>query len=378
MSDPIYLDYNATTPPADEVIEAMLPALRDGWGNPSSAHAYGRRARAAIDRARVQVASLLGCSPAEIVFTSGGTESDNAAIVGVAEARADDGRHIVTSTIEHPAVESACAYLERRGWSVTRVGVDARGLVDAEAVEAALRPDTTLVSIMHAHNETGVIQPVAAISRLVRPRGIVLHTDAAQSVGKLAVDVDELGVDLLTVAGHKFYGPPGVGALYLREGTAFSSFLRGGGHESGRRAGTETVPQIVGLGAACELAENELPRRTERMLELRWRLERGLRERIPELVVHGDGVERLPNTLYLSIPGLDANRLLERLPEVAMATGSACHAGETHVPQVLRSMSVDEAVAMGSLRLTVGRPTTTDEVDRAAERIAAVARELGN
>ena len=376
MSAPIYLDYNATTPIAPEVLEAMLPALRDTWGNPSSAHAYGRAARAAVERARAEVAELLGCPAPEIVFTAGGTESDNAAIVGVAEALTDRGRHLVVSAVEHAAVEQACRYLEGRGFSVTRVPVDADGRVSAADCEGALRPDTTLVSVMHANNETGVLQPVREIADRVRSRGIVMHSDTAQSVGKIGVRVDELGVDLLTVAAHKLYGPKGVGALYLREGTPFGGFLRGAAHESGRRSGTENVAGIVGLGAACDLARRELPGRTDHLRDLRDRLERRLRELLPDLVIHGGTAERLPNTSSVALPGADATTLVGQLDGVAAAAGAACHSGKPHVSRTLEAMGVAPALALCTLRLTVGRPTTPGEIDQAAERIGAVALRL--
>lgn len=378
MTDPIYLDYNATTPVAPEVVEAVVPALREAWGNPSSGHAQGRRARVALERARGEVAALLDCAADEIIFTGGGTESDNAAVVGVAEALSERGRHLVISSIEHPAVDQACLYLEGRGWAVTRVPVTADGRVEPSAVEAALRPDTALVSIMHANNETGVLQPVREISRLVRPKKVLLHTDAAQSVGKLRVEVDDLEVDLLTVAGHKLYAPKGVGALYVRNGTPFAGFLRGAGHERGLRSGTENTPGIVGLGAACELARKELAEREEHLLAMRDRLEQGLRREIPDLVVHGRRVDRLPNTLSAAIPGVDANRLLSRVEGVATAAGAACHSGKSEPSRVLREMGVPDELAVCTLRLTVGRSTTVEEVDTAARRICkAVVTEKG-
>ena len=376
MPDPIYLDYNATTPIAPEVIEAMVPALRETWGNPSSAHAYGRRARQAVDHARKQLAGLIGCDADELIFTAGGTESDNAAIVGVAEALADRGRHLITSVVEHAAVEQACHYLKGRGWEVTHVAVDRNGRVDAAEVEAALRPDTVLVSVMHAQNETGVIQPIREIADRVRRRGVVLHSDTAQSVGKMPVTVTDLDVDLLTIAGHKLYGPKGVGALYLRRGTAFAGFLRGAGHEDGRRAGTENVPAIVGLGAAAELARHELPGRASHLSELRDRLARRLRDHAPDLIVHGESVERLPNTLSAAIPGADANELFARVDGVASATGAACHSGTPHVSSVLKAMGVPDELALCTMRLTVGRPTTLEEIDVAAERIGRAAGTL--
>lgn len=376
MPELIYLDYNATTPVADEVIEEMLPVLREGWGNPSSGHAYGERARLAVVRAREQVAALLGCEPAEIVFTGGGTESNNAAVVGVAEALEERGKHLVTSAIEHPAVEQVCRYMERRGWRVTRVPVQATGRIDPGDVAAALEPDTTLITIMHANNETGVVQPIREISEIARPGGIVLHTDAAQSVGKFRFGVDDLGVDLLTVAGHKLYAPKGVGALYVREGTPFAGFLRGAAHESGRRAGTENTPGIAGLGAACELASKELESRTRRMLEMRDRLTATLRNAFPDLVVHGEQVERLPNTLFAAIPGVNAGRLLATLEGVAAAAGSACHSNRPGSSGVLGAMGVSAELASATLRLSVGRTTTPADIDSAAARIVRTAREL--
>lgn len=376
MPEPIYLDYNATTPVANEVIEEMLPVLREGWGNPSSGHAYGERAKVALELARERVATLLGCAPGEIVFTGGGTESDNAAVVGVAEALEPRGKQIVTSVIEHPAVEEVCRYMERRGWRVTRVPVRATGRIDPADVEAALEDDTTLITIMHANNETGVVQPIREIAELARPRGIVLHTDAAQSVGKLRVRVDELGVDLLTVAGHKLYAPKGVGALYVREGTPFSGFLRGAAHESGRRSGTENTPGIAGLGAACELALRELESRTRRMREMRDRLAAALRVPFPDLVVHGEEVERLPNTLFAAIPGTNAGKLLSQLDGVAAAAGAACHSDAPGSSGVLGAMGVSDDLASATLRLSVGRNTTPADVDAAAERIARTAREI--
>jgi cysteine desulfurase NifS/selenium donor protein len=375
-SEVIYLDHNATTPPAPEVVEAMIPALRDAWGNPSSTHPQGVRARQAVETARRQVADLLGCHPEEVIFTSGGTESDNAALVGVAEATTGRGRHLVTSSVEHPAVEEACRYLESRGWTVTRVGVDSRGRVDPREVEAALGPETVLVTVMHANNETGVMQPIEEIAGLARARGVLVHTDAAQSVGKIPVRVDDLGVDLLTLAGHKLYAPKGVGVLYLRRGTPFAGFLRGAAHEGGRRAGTENVPEIVGLGVACALADAEADVRPARLGALRDRLEERLRDRFPDLVVHGAGAERLPNTSSAAIPGADANALLAELEGVAASAGAACHAGGTEPSHVLTAMGVAPEVALCTLRLTVGRSTTPADVDSAAGKIGAIAERL--
>jgi cysteine desulfurase len=373
-SDPIYLDYNATSPVAPEVAEAMIPALRDLWGNPSSPHVYGRRARAAVETARQQVAALLGCEPDEVIFTGGGTEADNAAIIGVAEAVVDRGRHLVISAVEHSAVEESSRYLERRGWKVTRVGVDRNGRVATGEVEAALRADTALISIIHAQNETGVLQPIAEIGRLARSRGIVLHSDTAQSTGKMAFTAAALHADLLTVAGHKLYAPKGVGALFLRRGTPFAGFMRGAGHESGRRAGTENVPAIVGLGAACALASRELPQRARHLLQVRTRLEDELRRRLPDLVIHGAEVERLPNTISVAFPGTIARDVADRAEGLAVAAGAACHSDKPHVSSVLTAMGIADALALATLRLSVGSPTTLDDADRAA---AILARTVG-
>ncbi|MBZ5638087.1 MAG: cysteine desulfurase [Acidobacteriia bacterium] len=375
--EPIYLDFNATTPVAEEVLDAVRAALRDAWGNPSSAHRYGTRAREAVEEARDRVASLLGARPDEIVFTSGGTESDNAAVIGVAEALERRGRHLVISAIEHPAVEEAARYLEGRGWSVSRVRVDSDGRVAPAEIEAALRPETVLVSLMHANNETGVVQPVREAAAVARARGIPVHTDAAQSVGKIPVRTDDLGVDLLTVAGHKLYAPKGIGALYLRRGTPFAGFLRGAGHEAGRRAGTENIPGIVGLGAACALASREIGERAARLATTRDRLQAALRARFPSLVVHGAHADRLPNTLSAAIPGVDANTLLAGLEGVAASAGAACHSGGTEPSRVLLAMGVDPDVARCTLRLTTGRTTTLEQVDLAAERIASAAASIG-
>jgi cysteine desulfurase len=374
--DPIYLDHNATTPVAPEVAEAVARALRDAWGNPSSSHIFGARAGRAVQEARKRVALLLGCDADEVIFTSGGTESDNAALIGVAEALETRGRHLVISAVEHPAVEEAARYLERRGWSVARAAVDREGRVLPAAIEAALLPATVLISVMHANNETGVVQPVREIAGIARSRRILFHTDAAQSAGKIPTRVDDLGVDLLTVAGHKFYAPKGIGALYLRRGTPFAAFLRGAGHENGRRAGTENIPGIAGLGAACALASIEMEERAGRMRATRDRLEAALRARFPGLVVHGGTAERLPNTLSAAIPGADANALLARLDGVAASAGAACHASGTEPSRVLLAMGVDPALARSTLRLTTGRSTTLEEVDLAAARIAEAAREI--
>ncbi len=372
MDDVIYLDYNATTPIAPEVAAAMRPFLEGFFGNPSSSHPFGVAARRAVELARGQVAQLLGCFGDEIVFTSGGSEANNAAIKGTAFALRDRGRHIVTSAIEHPAVTEVCRYLEGEGWRVTYVPVDADGLVDPAEVERALRPDTVLVTIMHANNEVGTIQPIAEIARIARARGIRVHADGAQSTGKIPARMDELGVDLFSVAGHKLYAPKGVGALYVRRGTALAKFVHGADHEQNRRAGTENVLEIVGLGAAAEMAGRTLDQAGPRMRALRDRLHTALLAGTPDLRLNGHRERRLPNTLSVSFPGLEANTILDELERVAASAGAACHADRVDVSQVLQAMGVPVHEAMGTIRFSVGRPTTETEIDRAAAEVTAV------
>lgn len=366
---PIYLDYNATTPLLPEVVDAMLPYLREHFGNPSSGHVFGRRAQDGVARAREQVAALLGSSPDEIVFTSGGTEANNLAMRGTTEAR-PDRRHVVTSVVEHPATASPCRWLERHGWRVSWIGVDADGRAKVEEVDAALGDDTALVTIMHANNETGVLQVIADVARATHRHGAVVHTDAAQSVGKIVVDVNALDVDLLSVAGHKLYAPKGVGALFVRRGTPLAPFTLGAGHERGIRPGTENVASIVGLGVACDVARRGLSIWTARVRELRDLLFTLLRDRIPGLVLNGHVSERLPNTLNVRFPGVSGTALLAATPEIAASTGSACHEGHESASTVILAMGVPAADAIGSVRLTLGRGTTREEVARAADALS--------
>lgn len=365
---PIYLDHNATTPLLDEVVEAMIPYLCEHFGNPSSGHAYGRRAQAAIAEARARVASLLGCAEDEVVFTSGGTEANNLAIRGTMEAAGDAGR-IVTSVIEHPATEKPCAWLEARGVPVVRLEVDEHGCVPLDAAEAAITPGTVLLTVMHANNETGVLQPVAGLARLGHAVGAVVHTDAAQSVGKVPVRVDELGVDLLSVAGHKLYAPKGVGALYVRRGTPIAPFTLGAGHERGLRPGTENVASIVGLGVACAVAERDLEAVAARMMRLRDELWERLSAAIPGLGLNGHPQLRLPNTLNLRFPGATGDAVLAGAPAIAASTGSACHAGHTTASAVVTAMGVSAEDALGSVRLTVGRHTSAEDIAEAADAL---------
>jgi cysteine desulfurase len=372
---PIYLDYNATTPLDPAVIDAMLPYLREQFGNPSSTHSLGKTAHNAVEQARQDVAQLFGAQPDEIVFTGGGTEASNQAIKGsvFVKLRGIFGRwardaHIIISAIEHPATAQPCEFLKRLGCRITVIPVDGKGLVDPDAVRKAMTRGTTLVSIMHSNNEVGTLQPIKEIAVLTRERGVLLHTDAAQSLGKVAVDVNELGVDLLTLAGHKLYAPKGVGVLYVRRGVKLEPLLHGAGHEGGRRAGTENVPYLVALGTACAIARQGLPEATRRLRELRDRLWERLRAGLGERVVlNGHPDKRLPNTLNASFVGHVGAELLEKVPQIAASTGSACHEGKVTQSPVLCAMGVPPEVGRGALRLTVGRFTTEEQVDRAAE-----------
>jgi cysteine desulfurase len=380
----IYLDYNATTPLDPAVVEAMLPYLREHYGNPSSTHALGKRAHEAVETARRQVAELLGADAEEVVFTGGGTEASNHAIKGSVFARFVSknlfqalvkgifGRwgnevHVVISAIEHPATVQPCEFLKRLGCRVTVVPVDGQGTVDPDAVRKALGRGATLVSIMHSNNEVGTLQPIKEIAAVAHECGALMHTDAAQSLGKVGVDVRELGVDLLTLAGHKLYAPKGVGVLYVRKGVQLEPLLHGAGHEGRRRAGTENVPYLVGLGTACALARQSLPGATAKLRQLRDRLWERLRAGLGERVVlNGHPEKRLPNTLNANFVGHVGAELLEKMPGIAASTGSACHEGKVTQSPVLCAMGVPPEVGRGALRLTVGRFTTEDEIDRAA------------
>jgi len=382
MVVPIYLDYNATTPLDPAAVEAMLPFLREHHGNASSTHAYGKTAHDAVEQARGQCAELLGAKSDEIVFTSGGTEASNHAIKGpvFAKLRGIFGRwardaHLIVSAIEHPATRQPCEFLKRLGCRVTVVHVDRQGLVDPEAVRKAIDRKTTLVSIMHSNNEVGTLQPIREIAAIARERGVLVHTDAAQSMGKVRVDVNKLGVDLLTVAGHKLYAPKGVGLLYIRQGLTLEPLIHGAGHEAGRRAGTENVPYLVALGKACELARQSLPDATHRLQQLRDRLWQRLQEKLGDRVVlNGHPERRLPNTLNVNFVGHVGADLLQRTPEIAASTGSACHEGKISQSPVLCAMGVPPELGRGAVRLTVGRFTTEEEVDRAAEALAGALR----
>jgi len=369
---PVYLDYNATTPVDPAVFAAMRPYLEAEFGNPSSGHEYGRTARDAVVEARRQVALLLGAAPEEILFTGGGSEADNLAIVGLALTRLDRGRHIVTSAVEHPAVAGACRHLQRWfGVEVTAVSVDGAGLVHPDDVRRAIRADTILVSVMHAQNEVGTLQPVAEIAAVARDAGVAFHSDAAQSVGKVPTRVGELGVDLLAVAGHKLYAPKGIGALYVRSGIVLEPLIHGAEQERGLRAGTENVAGIVALGKACALAGAELQGGDARLRALRDELFSRLAAAIPDLRLHGHPERRLPNTLNVGVPGVSGAALLAEAPGVAASTGSACHAGRAEPSGTLLAMGLSPEEALTAVRLSLGRFTTQEDVWRAADALAA-------
>jgi cysteine desulfurase len=366
MKRRIYLDYNASTPIAPEAVNAMTPFLTDHYGNPSSHHWAGIPAKEAVERARGQVAGLLDCKPAEVVFTCGGSESNNHAIKGVFFTHRYRGDHIITTAVEHPATLSPCRFLETLGAKVTVLPVDGFGRVAPDDVRRAITPRTILITVMHANNEVGTIQPIAEIGAIAREAGILFHTDAAQSVGKIPSEVDPLGVDLLSVAGHKLYAPKGIGALYIREGTPIEPFIHGAGHEGGRRAGTENVLLSVALGAACETAREWIGKPQVR--EMRDRFWDRLRETFGERVtLNGHPAERLPNTLSVNFVGCKGADILERMPEVAASTGSACHAGSVTLSPVLSAMDVPLEEGMGAIRFSLGRSTTADELEEALD-----------
>ena len=369
----IYLDYNATTPIDKRVADAMRPFLDEYFGNPSSVHEYGIKTKLAVEKARQQIAGLLNCEPSEIIFTSGGTESNNFAIKGAALANRDKGNHIITSTVEHPAVFEVCHYLERNGFEVTYVNVDEYGIVKLDELEAAIRPETILITVMHANNEVGSIQPIPEIARLAKKHNIIFHSDAAQSVGKIPVDVQEMGVDLLSVAGHKLYAPKGIGALFIRHGVKLEKLIHGADHEQKLRAGTENVLEIVGLGKAAEIAAEDLEKNREHYQKTRDYLHELLKEALPDIRLNGHPEKRLPNTLSISFPKVEANTLISRLEGVAASAGAACHAESIDVSAVLEAMLVPLDYAMGTIRFSTGRGTTMQDIKLAAEEIAETA-----
>ena len=370
----IYLDYNATTPIAREVRDHMLPYLDKFFGNPSSMHEQGTQTKKAIEKARQQVAELINCSPQEIIFTSGGTESNNYAIKGIAFARQTAGNHIITSQIEHPAVMEVCKFLEKKQFRVTYLPVDKYGIVDPKEVEKAITPDTTLISIMHANNEIGSIQPIDEIALVAQKHNIPFHTDAAQSCGKISIDVQKTPVDLLSVAGHKLYAPKGIGALFIRNGVELEKMMHGADHERNMRPGTENVLEIVGLGKACEIAKRDLTTNQKTMKTTRDKLYKMLLEKVPEIHLNGHPEKRLPNTLSVSFPGIEANLILNELTEkgIAASAGAACHTDEIDISPVLKAIGLDENKAMGTLRFSTGKHTTDEEIHQASNIIADV------
>ena len=361
----VYLDHNATTPTDPEVLEAMLPGYKDKFGNASSIHSFGREARAAIDEAREKVAKLIGAKDGEIVFTSGGTESDNFAIKGVAYANTDKGNHIITSSIEHQAVLNVCKYLEKSGFKVTYLPVDKYGLIDPEEVARAIISQTILITIMQANNEVGTIEPIEEIGKIAREKEVCFHTDAVQAVGKIPVNVNELNVDLLSLSGHKFYGPKGIGALYIRKGTKIDSLIQGGHHERHHRAGTENVPGIVGLGKAAEISSRDLEKEAQHLINLRDRLSSGITERIGHARLNGHPTKRLPNTLNMSFEFVEGESMIINLDlkGIAVSTGSACTSGTLEPSHVLSAMDVPPAIAQGSLRFSLGKGNTEEDIE---------------
>jgi len=396
----IYFDHNATTPIHPEVLEAMLPYLKENFGNPSSVHRFGQETRKAIEKAREIVAKFLNASKAEeIVFTSGGTESNNFAIKGVAYANREKGNHLITSSIEHHAVLNVCQYLEkqghligdlpkRQGFTVTYLPVNKYGQVNPSDVEKAIKPETILVTIIHANNEVGTIQPISEIGKLLQgintqrraksQEQIYFHTDAVQTVGKIKVDAQELNVDLLSLSGHKFYGPKGTGVLYIRKGTRLHSLLQGGHHEKNRRAGTENVAGIVGLAKACELAEKEMDREKEKLLYLRAKLENGINKTIPYAHLNGHPQERLPNTVNFSFEALEGESLILSLDfeGIAASTGSACTSGSLEPSHILLAMGIPGEIAQGSIRFSLGRDNTEEDIDYLLEILPKIVERL--
>jgi len=374
--NPIYLDYNATTPIDKEVAEAMRPFLDQYFGNPSSVHEFGIQTKKAVIKARSQVADLLGCQPDEIIFTSGGTESNNFAIKGIALANKDKGKHIITSAVEHPAVIEVCKYLESEGFEITYLDVDDYGRVSPASVEKAIRPDTILISVMHANNEVGTIQPISEIAEIAKKNKVHFHCDAAQSIGKIPVKVNALGVDLLSVAGHKLYAPKGIGALYVRRGIKLQKLIHGADHEMNQRAGTENVLEIAGLGEACAIAGRDLAENAKRMKQTRDLLFEKLTGALLDARRNGHPEFCLPNTLSMSFPGVEANTLLSELQEVAASAGAACHTDSIDISSVLQAMKVPEEFAMGTIRFSTGRHTTLEEIDKAADHIIKAVNRL--
>ena len=370
--EPIYLDYNGTTPIDPQVAEAMLPYIYEYFGNPSSSHMFGEKPKSAIENARIQIASSLGCQSDEIFFTSGGTESNNHAIRGAVTSLAQRGSHVITSAVEHPAVVEVCRFLEKHGATITYLPVDGFGMVDPVDVENAITPETVLISIMHANNEVGTIQPIEKISEIAKSHQVLVNTDCAQSVGKIPVNVDDLGVDLLSIAGHKIYAPKGIGALYIRKKVQIDQLMFGAGQENGQRPGTENVIYSVALGEAFAMVGKDLRSYSNHMKTMRDRLESGILSNVPGTRINGHPEQRLPNTSSLSFEGLKANEILDSFETIAASAGAACHSDSVTLSSVLVAMNVPVDFAMGTIRFSTGRHTTEEEVDAAADEVCRV------
>jgi cysteine desulfurase len=377
MGKPVYLDYNATTPIDPVVINEMLPYFQTGFGNPSSSYSIGSENLEAVNRARKQVAALINARPEEITFTSGGTESNNHAILGTAIAHQEKGKHLITSAIEHPAVTNVCRHLATLGWEITWLPVDMAGRVNPKDLESAIRSDTVLVSIMHANNEVGTIQPLKEISEVCKHYNVLLHTDAAQSIGKLETDVEALGVDLLTIAGHKLYAPKGIGALYVKDGVDIENLMFGAGQEEGVRPGTENVAYIAALGKACEISASNFDKNYKHMYNMRGKLLEGLLLNLKNIRVNTDLSNSLPNTLSIAFDKVDAHKLTALISnEVFISTGSACHSGRTEISPVLKAMNVELMTASGTVRISTGKYTTEEEIEFAIEAISRAVQKL--
>ena len=374
----IYLDHSATTPTDPEVLGAMMCYFANHYGNPSSTHGFGQEARRAVDEARGQVAALIGADPEEIVFTGGGTEADNMALMGTAFAGTPGRNHIITSAVEHHAVLNTCKYLETKGFTVTYLPVDSEGVVNPEDMQRAITGKTFLISIMHANNEIGTIEPLSEIAFMARERGVIVHTDAVQSVGKIPVNVNDLGVDLLSLAGHKLYGPKGTGALYVRRNTPIRPILFGGHQESGRRTGTENVPGIAGLGKACEIAARDLPGQMDRLLAMRKRLEMHITDKITDVRINGHAFRNLPHILSISFRSITGDAIVRELDKrgIAASAGAACTADTIRLSHVLEAMQIPKDVAMGTVRFSLGRGNTETQIDHVAHVLPEIVEKL--
>ena len=361
----IYFDHNATTPVLDEVFDAMLPFLKDQWGNPSSIHWAGRGTRKAVEDARESVSALLNCTPIELIFTSSGTEGDNHAIKGLAYAQKNKGNHIITTKVEHPAVLSTCKHLQKEGFEVTDLDVDKDGLISLDALKAAITPKTILISVMYANNETGVLFPIKEIGQIAKEKGVAFHTDAVQAAGKIKIDVADLNVDIMTISGHKLYAPKGVGALFIKRGTRLVPLIHGGHQERNRRGGTENVAGIVAMGKASEIAIRDMEKETEHLKTLKERLEKGMTERVPHIKINGHPDKRLPNTANISFEFVEGESLLLNLDMkgIAASSGSACTSGSLEPSHVLVSMGLTHELSHGSVRFSLGKSNTVQEID---------------